>query len=223
MSCLEQSGDRLHSLGGMKCTLALAALALAAAGHAITLGQLDTFTSGFDSWTGSSPTLAMGGPGGAADQFLRLQSGSGFSPKMAARNSTQWAGNYTSAGVDSVALQVANVGSTSISLRVALFGSASQEFTSTSAQTILPDGLWRSFTFSLGQADLTSVGSNNDYSGMMGGVTNFMFRHNPGSPSGSGSQPNYTGVMGIDNVSAVPEPSSLLAIALGLGLLRRRR
>ena len=207
----------------MKSTLAFSALALAAMSQAITLGQLDTFTSGTENWIGSSPSLAMGGPGGASDQFLRLESGPGFSPKMAARNITQWLGNYTLAGVDSVTLHVANFGVSAIELRVAVFGSAAQEFTSTISSTIAADGVWRSFSFSLASSALTSVGANNDYAGAMAGVTNFMFRHNPGAPTGAGNHPNFTGVMGIDNVRAVLEPASLLVVAFGVGFLRRRR
>jgi hypothetical protein len=207
----------------MKCTLAFSALALAAMGQAITLGQLDTFTTGTDNWIGSSPSLAMGGPGGAADQFLRLQSGPGFSPKMAARNITQWLGNYPLAGVDSVTLQVANFGVSAIELRVAVFGSAGQEFTSTVSSTIAADGVWRSFSFSLASSALTSVGANNDYAGAMAGVTNFMFRHNPGAPTGAGNHPNFTGVMGIDNVRAVPEPTSLAVLAISCAVFRRRK
>src|SRR5437016_3538715 len=63
----------------------------------ITFGQVDTFNSDVMNWNGASPTWQSSGgnPGG----FLRLQSGPGFSQKMAGKNSTQWLGNYTAAGV----------------------------------------------------------------------------------------------------------------------------
>lgn len=206
----------------MKRPLIASFFAIAAASHGISFGQLDTFTSGAANWSGSSPTLALGGPGGASDQYLRLQSGPGFSPKMAARNQVQWLGNYTAAGVNQVTLNVANFGANQIELRVVLFGSAGQEFTSASSTPIVADGLWRSISFSLLQSALTSVGTGSDYAGMMTAVTNFQFRNNPGAAAGSGSQTNFTGIMGIDNVNAVPEPGSLLALGFGWAALRRR-
>lgn len=208
----------------MKRLVGFFSLLWAASASAIDFGQLDTFTTGMDNWTGSSPSLALGGPGGATDQYLRLQSGPGFPPKMAAKNQTQWTGNYLAAGVDVLTIQLANFGTADISLRAAIFGPSLNEFTSTNFQTVAADGVWRSYTFSLRQADLTAVGSGNDYALAMSNVFNFMFRHDPGSPNGSGDMPNFTGIMGMDNVQAVPEPATLGAIVLGLlGWKVRRR
>ncbi|MEQ1933667.1 MAG: PEP-CTERM sorting domain-containing protein, partial [Fimbriimonadaceae bacterium] len=110
-----------------------------------------------------------------------------------------------------------------IELRLALFGAGGREFTSATSTTIIADGLWHSYSFSLAESALTSVGSNSNYSGMITGVTNFQFRHNPGAATGSGTLPNFTGIMGMDNVHAVPEPASLLAVCLGGLIIKRRR
>ncbi|MEQ1822986.1 MAG: PEP-CTERM sorting domain-containing protein [Fimbriimonadaceae bacterium] len=206
----------------MRSWFVISAFGFISLGRAVVFGQLDTFASGLENWAGSSPALGLGGPAGGSDQYLRLQSGPGFAPKMAARNQVQWTGNFAGAGVSAVTLNVANFGTSVIELRVALFAVGGLEYTSTTSTSIAADGQWRSISFSLAQSALTSVGANTNYAALMAGVTNFQFRNNPGAPSGSGTQPNFTGIMGLDNVRAVPEPSTVLALGFG-GLMLRRR
>src|SRR5687768_16581449 len=102
----------------LRAALALAAaLALPPAGSAqITFGQTDTFQGGTTmGWaTGAAPANLTvptgGGPGGAADRFLRVEStgGGGAGGRPVFFNRAQWLGNYNTAGVSAIEMDLFN-------------------------------------------------------------------------------------------------------------------
>jgi len=106
-----------------------------------------------------------------------------------------------------------------------LFGSGGgNRWTSTGAQVIADDGQWSTYTFSTQEADLTQVLGAGTYADLSANLNRIMFRHNTGGPSAGGTPIAPTaGVFGIDNVIAVPEPSTLMLSILALvGLALRR-
>src|SRR3954447_3958250 len=152
--------------------IAAAALSPQTAG-AVVLGQTDTFQDlTTDGWfaggaLGSVPPIppqvvASGGPGGAGDAFLKITGGGGFGPgsKITALNNTQWAGNYLSAGVTGIAMDLKNFGGTPLTVRLQLedpmAAPPANEAVSTFGAVLPVGGDWTRFVFPISAADLTA-------------------------------------------------------------------
>jgi hypothetical protein len=209
--------------------LVIAALALAATSRAqIVLGQVDDFQDGtLQGWGGgaSLSNVATGGPSGAGDRFLQVQSFGGFGggSRLATFNSAQWTGDYAAAGVTAVSLFMRNLGQTDLAIRLVLFDltGTDERWTSTVAQPLVAGGGWQFMTFSVAESSLTRVQGTGTYANLMADVDRLMFRHQSGTPDAEGD--SIAAIAGMDNVRAVPEPASLLALGLGVLFLRRRK
>ncbi len=192
----------------------------------VSLGSVDDFQDGTtQSWAGgSSPTnIATGGPAGAGDQYLELSS-TGTKP-VGSKNEDQWIGDLTAAGITSVEADVANFGPDPLELRafVVETGFASR-YTSTSSITIPTGGAWIHVVFDLSPAGMTLVGGTTpSVTTALSSVQTFLFRHQPGAPQDVGAAPNIVGQMGIDNITATPEPATLGLLAIGAMTALRRR
>jgi hypothetical protein len=91
-------------------------------------------------------------------------------------------------------------------VRLVFFGpdSTSNRWTSTVAQTVPNDGVWRNYTFSVGEDDLTRVLGSSQYSDLYAEVIRTMLRFDPDSPSSSGPLvPSPGGTLNIDNIALV--------------------
>lgn len=192
----------------------------------ISLGQTDTFDFGTATWAGSAPTwIGGGGPAGAGDGYMRLDSGgnTGFS-NMAAQNTNQWTGNYSAAGVGSISADLKNLGSAELSIRLVLFEFGGSRWVSNNAYTLAGGSGWTHVEFSLEEPGFSyfETGTSVDWAQTLSGVGRLMFRHNPTVAQGGA---NVTGALGIDNVHAgpVPEPATIAALGAGLLALRRRK
>lgn len=205
-----------HSMFSRLLPLVVGMLALffLKASAAITPGLLSDFEDGTtQSWSGNSnPTnIANGGPLGAGDNFLQIGGGNRF----ATFNLT---GSYSGIVDSSVTgFQVDMMrpfGEGAIEMRLVMFGpgagNAADRWTSSTAFTVPDDGNWATYTFSLAEADLSQVLGSDTYANMLLDVDRVMFRYDPGTPSATGV--SNTGTLGIDNVTAVPEPAAYVAI-----------
>ncbi len=115
-------------------------------------------------------------------------------------------------------------GQTDLEMRLVLFGpGTSTRWTSTLAQVVPGDGVFRTYTFSVLESELTRVDGTNSYAELAAGLDRIMIRFDDGPPSARGSV-GPTGSFRVDNVVALPEPGSvaLLSLAGILGLARRR-
>ena len=200
------------------------------AAFGIVNGQIDTFEDGTTmNWANGAGNLInmdTGGPGGANDNFLQLSANG--SPAIGGRLTTfnlfQWLGNYIAAGVNAIDLDLRNQGATTLSIRLAFKtqnlmnspGYLSQ------AITLAPGGGWQHFTVSLSQASLIAVGGPAAY--------NTFFTTGPGdariiNEAGTSTLNGdpIVGVVGIDNVHAVPEPSSVVLLVLAIGVIAAGR
>lgn len=200
--------------------------ALVAPAWALSLGMADTFSGGADGgWSTGVASLAppvvvaSGGPAGAGDGYLRLTSlgGAGASSKLAAIAGAQWTGDYLAAGVDRITLDLVNLGSTDLSLRLWLAGPPGVAAVSTAA-VLLPAGSgWTHASFALDAASLTG-----NPAAALPDVQQLRLFH--------GSSASFPGeavaaVLGVDNITAVPEPAAawllVPGVAVLLGLRRR--
>lgn len=210
---------------------------------AITVGQLDTFEDGTtQGWTVGNPTfgspspaapvnVSANGPGGIDDNFLMTTAFGYDGPgsRYSIFNLSQWAGDYSSAGVASIQMQVRNFGETDLQLRLALFDggvtSAPNHLVISEDALLVPSGSgWLLLTFSLDPDALLAILGDTDSA--LSHVTQLRLFHNPdptflGPPS---SIPAINASLGIDNIRAngpstvaVPEVGSSMPL-LGLGL-----
>lgn len=218
-----------------RAALAAAALALTVTlpAHAVVAGQVDTFESGSTLGWGvgvphpAPPTIvATGGPAGAGDHYMLLQAVGGGGPgsRLAVHNGAQWAGDYTAAGITTVTMDVFNFGPSDLSLRL-LFEAGSPTLTDRAWSTVpvqVPGGSgWRSVVFPVTAADLTPAPGSQVADALAGAVAIRLFH---------GSFAEFPGEailvsVGVDNITAVPEPATAWLLSLGVlgGLAWRRR
>ncbi len=200
---------------------ALLAATLSLPAFALTPGLPDTFEAGSeDGWASGagnpSPPVAVpgGGPAGANDGYLLLSaSGSpGAGGRLVAFGGPQWAGDYTQAGVTGITLDVKNLGATDLSLRL-LFSSALGNAYSLTPVLVLAGSDWQPVRFDTRPAALAGVGAAS-----LPAVTGLRLYHSPtlGEPTAA---PFVAARLGLDNVTAVPEPITGHLLLAGLALL----
>jgi hypothetical protein len=164
--------------------------------------QTDVFATSTQGWGGgSSPTwIATGGPGGVDDGYLQISS---FGANFAVFNSdSRWIGNYATAGAVTLSADLRNApGSDPLEMRAVLFGPASffERWTSATAVTVPPDGVWRNYQFTLDEASLARVLGSSSFDAMFADVARVMLRHDPGNPSSVGT--GVAATLGIDNIT----------------------
>jgi hypothetical protein len=170
--------------------------------------------------------VVTGGPAGAGDHFLQVTAvgGIGAGSRLTVINPAQWAGDYEAAGVTGIAMDVFNLGSTNLALRL-LFedpvaGAPSNQAVSSSAIPLPAGSGWTHVLFPITPGDVTAVLGSVDAA--LSNATAIRIFHAttaafPGNP--------IVAQLGVDNIRAVPEPAAttLLAVALGgIALVRRR-
>lgn len=211
---------------------ALSGLCAGIAGAGPTRGQIDTFqdgtTEGWQIGRASSPeapqNVSTGGPAGAGDAFLDMTSTGTGGPgsKAIIFNQAQWAGDYLSAGISEIDMDLKNLGATPLTMRIALdqFGGG-PGYVTVNGFSLPADGAWHHATFKIDSADLTPLESPPDLNALLSSVTEMRIL-SAASPSLDGD--NIASSIGLDNIQAVPEPASAaLLLAAAPMLLRRRR
>jgi hypothetical protein len=222
----------------VRLVVLIAALGPAGVGSAASLGYVSDFESG-----SPNPNPAVvetdGGPAGAGDAFLRViasgglaqitpaYTGGGGGPgsKLVVFNaSSDWIGDYTSAGVGYIELDVKNLTNEVLSIRLQVEGTGGI-FVTHAAQSLPALADWMHLRIPIGPGDLTG---GQDVAAVLANVTKLRIMHNP-FPTNSSLAPPIAAQIGIDNVTAaapVPEPSAALLMGAGLLVLatsRRRR
>src|SRR5437870_4753331 len=149
--------DNSHVMKSSAIILSAAIICLLpAAAFGITAGQVDNFQDGTtDNWgdpAGNSLNIATGGPAGAGDRYMQVSSGTfGGGPRLITFNQSQWIGNYVSAGVSGVSMDLKNFGPSTIPIRIAIRegtgGSFTPGYSSTVAFSLPADGQWHTAFF----------------------------------------------------------------------------
>jgi hypothetical protein len=192
--------------------------------------QVNTFQGGGNAgWTNGGGAadpvvVSTGGPGGAGDAFLRVTAngGGGAGSKLVTINeSTAWTGNFATAGVTAVSMDLKNFGTSPLSMRVALeeSGSGGTHYVSNPPFTLPADGAWHTATFPLTSAGLTSLNGGTPLATGLTRITEFRILDNPSLDFRGAS---IASSFGVDNIRAVPEPGAALLVAAVVPLLWRR-
>ena len=211
--------------------LALVVVLSGARVEGVTPGQADTFsTSDPAGWT-MGPNAVMlpivissGGPQGANDGYLEvISTGTGSAnSKMIMYNPFQWTGDYIDSGVTRINLDMANFGNNPLSMRVAFQDNFGAEFSST-VPILLPvdGGVWHSVSFDMSPSAFTKIQGTSTATQALQNVGVLRILSAAKAPAYLGD--TIAATAGFDNITAVPEPGSGMAMALLLPLCVRPR
>jgi hypothetical protein len=152
------------------------------------VGQIDTFEDNTtDHWSigvnppvpGFTPPVVVptGGPSGVGDHFMFLTAdGSRSGGRLTVFNRDQWAGNFLAAGVNAVGMDLENLGTVPLSMRIAVksgIGIGSPGYASTLPFLLPADGQWHHAVFSLDPGSLTAIGSPPPLDAVLSNVAEF--------------------------------------------------
>lgn len=201
--------------------LALIPVAGPFAAYGLTLGQIDDFQDGTtDGWTTGHSTpanIATGGPAGAGDRYMQVVSSGGFGTdsRLVVFNNSQWLGDYISAGITSVEMYLANFGTQTLSMRLAFFESSGVGYSATTAFSLPADSSWHHVVFPLDDADFTAVGfPSSSFGDLLANFTGQLRILDSASPAVNGDP--IAATVGVDNILAVPEPSTFALVGTAL-------
>lgn len=215
------------------CCLAAVGCLLAggASAGAVVYGQVDDFQDGSTQGWGvpgshpSPPHNEGGGMMGAGDRFLVLDALGGFGAgsKLVVLSDGHWGGDYTAAGVTRIYMNALNMGNTDLMLRLVFEdpngGPPDNIAVSTLGVSVDAGTGWQQIFFDVTASDLTALQGTAEAA--LSGATLIRLMHNPDATF---PPPAIVGQLGVDNITAVPEPMTLGALSLGVfALLRKRR
>ena len=181
------------------------------AGAALAPGLLSDFEDGnTQGWEPpkANTTNVAGGPTGST-RALQISS----APRLAAHN-TGISGVIDPA-VAAIEIDMMRISTDApLEMRLLLMGPGSgNRWTSTNSQLLPGDGVWRTYNFSILEADLTRVLGGSDYANLTASLNRISIRHDAGGPSAQGTAvPTDADPFFIDNVtavSAIPVPAAV--------------
>jgi hypothetical protein len=201
---------------------------------AVILGQIDTFEDGTtQNWLvgllgaphpAPPQNIPSGGPAGVDDNYLLLTAVGGNGPgnRLTVINASQWAGDYLTAGVTGIVMDVYNLGNTDLDLRLLvadpIAGPPNNLAFSTDPIFLTAGSGWQRVKFPFTPSDLT-LGFGNVNAALTNATELRIFNN----PSAVFPGPPISALLGVDNITAVPLPANLLLLGSGLGLLAWRR
>ena len=210
---------------GLLIALLLSTMSLASRA-AVTLYQTESFNT-FGGWTSGNPNPVPpvlqpdSGPSGSGDSALRITangSSSGPGGKLVVFNRTSWTGDYTTAGIVSIAADLRNLGNTNLSVRLAFNGPGG--WFVTGIAPVARFGGWSSADFDLRPSALTAVSGGTNAAATLAGVTEMRILH---SSAADHQGAIVSGILLVDKLRAVPEPSALGLLAGSLLIFLKRK
>lgn len=106
--------------------------------------------------------ISTGGPAGSGDNYLLLTAvgGSGSGSRLSVINLTQWGGDYLAAGVNAISMDLNNLGTTDLYLRLLLadpIGGSPNNLAFSTTPVFLPSrSSWTSVVFPIGISPFTA-------------------------------------------------------------------
>lgn len=205
---------------GRRTLLAAFIFMLSRTAIAITIGATDTFTGSLDNWQKGQVNAAYlsvaagGGPGGAGDSYMQsVADGGGSFGRLTVFNGSQWNSNYVADGITAIRLDLLNSGTVPLQIRLGLRNSGGVGYISSTAYTLGVGGGWQTADLSLSEAALTAVGTPGDYTTFLAGGFALRLLHATSTSNLNGDVVSST--LGVDNVTAVPEPAAGALACLG--------
>jgi hypothetical protein len=213
-------------------SLTILVIALTCAAGAATIGQVDTFQSGtVEGWVaGGGPNGQLppvpphvqlsGGPAGLNDAFLLITSFGGGGPgsRLTAFNiNGQWADNYLTNGINGISMDLNNLGSTELTIRLEFenpFSGGDEAVTNIGIVLPAASG-WVHAVLPVGLNALTAL--EGSVAGALGNTTVLRILHAPGITDAV----PVAGLLGVDNITALgtPEPATNALSGIGLVML----
>lgn len=216
-----------------RAILVFALLLFTRPASALVFGQLDTFQdSTTNGWTNGGlafpvTNIATGGPAGAGDRYIQLTAdGSGAGGRLTTFNFTTWAGDYIAQGVTRIEIDLLNQSNVSLSIRLAFRVDLVQNAAGyLSAPMLLAVGSgWQHFSVSITAANLIPVSGPAAYNTFFTNIMEMRIINESGTSNLNGDP--VVGQLGIDNIHAIPEPTTTALAAttlLALAALAVRR
>jgi hypothetical protein len=205
---------------GLLLWLALVFLAAPFAARALTLGQVDDFQDGTaQNWqTGIQlvGNIASGGPNGSGDRYIQYTSsgGGGVGSRMVIFNTSQWLGDYNSAGITGIEMDLDNFSSQPLSMRIAFFLNSFTGYVSTTPVPLAAGSGWQHVIFSLSAVNFTAIGSPGDFNTLLSNFNGQLRLLDSFAPSMQGDV--IAATLGADNIQAIPEPTALALVGASL-------
>ena len=186
---------------------------------AIALGQVDDFQDGTtQNWTSGNPNpnppvhVNDAGALGVGDDVLQITAhggGSGPGSKLTAFNTSQWLGDFIASGVTMIRFDANNVGANPVSLGFAINSGA---LLTVDTGDISPGSGWNTYEIPLLAPEFGSPASFSN-------VVDFRLRYLQNGLFIDGTAVQVH----VDNIRAIPEPSSLLLASCLAALAGFRR
>ena len=186
-------------------------------------------TAGWEG-NGASPPMIIndGGPTGDDDRFLQVSSlgGEGSGSRLAVFNASQWTGDFTAMGITAIAMEVNNIGMTTLQIRLLLRANEG-EFASRKSGILKSGSGWRTLVFPIESNDWFQLSGETSIEQALSNVTQFRIFHNPET---SFPGPDIVATLGIDNITGVcaltrrdvfsaPDCTPILSLSSGWNLI----
>lgn len=183
-----------------------------------TLGQSDDFEMGLENWregpSSRNPPVVIptGGPTGLNDAFMRATSDGVGGPggRQVVFNRSQWSGDFTTAGIESVSVDILNENNDPMSVRLGLAQSTNTNRFVTPAQVVPADQQWHTVVFDVSDGAMIGVEGSLTQAQVLVSVAEMRILVNP-NVDWAGSVVNSS--MGLDNIQALGANQSPIAEA----------
>jgi hypothetical protein len=167
----------------------------------ITTGQIDEFTDGTDGWLRGT---------GIDGELVLTADGMGSGGKLVTFNQAQWSGDYLSENVTHIQLDITNLSTEILQMRVALGNGTDANsgswYASSEAITVASGTENQSIIFPIDAESLTQVVGSSSYEDVFDHIVTLRILHS-GSPSAQGDA--IVAEISIDNIEAISQTDNI--------------